>query len=511
MMPYLNNLSIKQRLTLIIMSISGISVFLTTIAILVIGVYNTRNNIVDELDGLASIAGKSNIGAVSFDEYKNVKDNLNSFSGKQSIVQVCLYDYKSIIGEEINLEVGHYVNNYVKTIKECPRDFSELTIISSDNIKLMRSIRKDDDIVGFLYIESTLDDVKRYIIKQIFIALSIGIAGLFLSYFLAVSLQKAISNPILVLTETARKVSLHKDYTIRAKLKGNINQSANNELVILTESFNEMLSEIDARNVQLRKQYSELEKARDDAESANRAKSHFLANISHELRTPLNAIIGFSSILMNQLFGPLGDEKYLEYAKDINESGTHLLEIINDILDLSKAEAGKLILSYEEVHVGKAINKCVTIITDRANKGKVTISVDVPRMLPALLIDRLRFIQVILNVISNAVKFTPEGGNVHISVKNQQNDFETSEFIISIKDTGIGMSKDDIESAFQRFGQVDSGLNRKYEGTGLGLPLTKKLMELHHGKIEIESEIGKGTNVVLYFPEVPPIDITKNL
>jgi len=204
---------------------------------------------------------------------------------------------------------------------------------------------------------------------------------------------------------------------------------------------------------------------------------------------------------MNQLFGPLGDAKYMEYSKDINESGSHLLDIINDILDLAKAEAGKLTLNLEEVHVGKAIAKCVTILSDRATKGKVVIALDVPRNLPPLMADRLRFIQIVLNILSNAVKFTEEGGKVHIRASLREG---THQMAIVISDTGIGMAKEDVDKAFQSFGQVDSGLNRKYEGTGLGLPLTKKLMELHGGGISIDSEPGVGTRVTLMFPLTQP-------
>jgi two-component system cell cycle sensor histidine kinase PleC len=326
------------------------------------------------------------------------------------------------------------------------------------------------------------------------------------SWFLAVNLQHAISRPILSLAATAREISQNKDYTIRAPFLGDPKSHDKNELVILTESFNTMLSEINERNQQLKQQNAELEKARDAAESANRAKSQFLANISHELRTPLNAVIGFSSILMNQLFGPLGEQKYLEYARDINESGTHLLDIINDILDLSKAEAGKLMLNYEEVHIGKAINKCVTILSERAARGKVVVVTDIPKMLPPLMADRLRFIQVVLNILSNAIKFTDEGGKIYITARAEDKNGEIESIVLTIRDTGIGLSPQDIQKAFQSFGQVDSGLNRKYEGTGLGLPLTRKLMELHRGHIDIESEQGKGTLVTLTFPATAPGD-----
>jgi signal transduction histidine kinase len=194
----------------------------------------------------------------------------------------------------------------------------------------------------------------------------------------------------------------------------------------------------------------------------------------------------------------------MEYSRDINESGVHLLDIINDILDLSKAEAGKLSLTYEEVHVGKSISKCVTILSERAAKGGVEIRTQVPKIMPALVADRLRFIQVLLNIMSNAVKFTHEGGVVDVSVHLVETQGEVSHFVIVVQDSGIGMSQGDIEKAFQSFGQVDSGLNRKYEGTGLGLPLTKKLLELHQGTIQIESELGRGTRVTLTLPALPP-------
>jgi len=496
-MQLLRNTSIKRRLVTIIMLISFTSVVLTTLAISVIGIYNLRANIINELQVTASIVGDRNTAALAFDDARQAESNMNVFSVNQTIVQACLY-------KENGALFARYINAKYEGKSQCPTDLTERARIGEHHIELMNPIMKDADKIGYIFIESTQEQIENYIKKQITIAVTVALAAIAVSYLLAINLQNAISHPILKLAETARQVSRDKDYSIRATPVGDADKEFNNELVILTKSFNEMLSEIGERNRQLQKQYTELEKAKDIAESANRAKSHFLANISHELRTPLNAVIGFSSILMNQLFGPLGDQKYLEYAKDINESGTHLLDIINDILDLSKAEAGKLTLNYEEVHVGKAINKCIAIIAERAAKGKVTINTDVPKLLPALVADRLRVIQVILNVLSNAVKFTHENGSINIAVRPVEQGGEVTQFILTMQDTGIGMSRADIEKAFQSFGQVDSGLNRKYEGTGLGLPLTKKLMEIHHGSITIDSELGKGTLVTLTFPALPP-------
>ncbi|MFO0389933.1 MAG: ATP-binding protein [Alphaproteobacteria bacterium] len=499
-MFFLKNASIKKRLTSIIMAISCSSVLLTTLAISVMGVYSLRASIVDELLVMANIVGDRNAAALTYEQYDLAERNLEVLSGKQTIRLGCLYK-----------ESGELFAAYKKSASgdtlECPEILEERAVIK-EYIEIMKPIVTVRDQVrykvGYIYVEATLEDINKYIEKQTMIAFLVVLAAVLVSYFLAINLQRAISRPILSLADTARQISIHKDYAIRAPSIGDAREEFNNELVILTNSFNDMLTEIGERDTQLKKQNIDLEKAKDEAEAANRAKSQFLANISHELRTPLNAIIGFSSILMNQLFGSLGDAKYLEYAKDINESGAHLLDIINDILDLSKAEAGKLKLNFEEVHVGKSINKCLTIVAERAEKGKVAISTDIPKTLPPLVADRLRFIQIVLNVLSNAVKFTGEGGKVHLTVATQGNAGTPTHFVVKIQDTGIGMSKEDVDKAFQSFGQVDSGLNRKYEGTGLGLPLTKRLVDLHYGRILLESELGQGTLVTLTFPMVPP-------
>ncbi len=515
-MSKLRNTSIRQRLTFIIMGISCISVLVTTLTISIIGVYSLRAGIISELDVTASIIGDRNRAALTFGKQEQAIDNLNILEVKKPIVRACLYDAdrkkfaafvnKAHLASEVLLDLES--PDQVAVQAGCPDKIEPHISLTETRIELVKSIDGDFGTTGYIYIESTLEQINEYIEKQTGVALTVTFGAFLLSYLLAVSLQKTISRPILGLAEVARAVTENKDYSIRAPNIGDSTKERRNELVVLTESFNNMLSEIGARDTQLKTQNAELERSRDIAESANRAKSQFLANISHELRTPLNAIIGFSSIIMNQLFGALGDVKYLEYAKDINESGAHLLDIINDILDLSKAEAGKLTLMYEEVHVAKAIQKCITIMSERAEKGHVTITSHVPKFLPPLVVDRLRFIQIILNVLSNAVKFTNPGGSVDVSISTRDEAGEITHFVVVIRDTGIGMSADGISKAFQSFGQVDSGLNRKYEGTGLGLPLTKKLLELHLGDITIQSELGKGTTVTITLPAIQPEGLT---
>jgi signal transduction histidine kinase len=218
--------------------------------------------------------------------------------------------------------------------------------------------------------------------------------------------------------------------------------------------------------------------------------------MSHELRTPLNAIIGFSALMKQQAFGPIGNEKYVDYTRDINDSGAHLLTLINDILDLSKIEAGKVELHEENVDVPRLLEPCLTLIKERADSRGIEIALRIPDGLPLLHADVRKVKQILLNLLSNAVKFTPAGGKVTVEAAVGPR----RGFVIKIIDTGIGISAEDIPKAMMAFGQVDGTLSRKYEGTGLGLPLTKSLVELHGGSFELESEPGVGTIAIVRFP-----------
>jgi signal transduction histidine kinase len=241
--------------------------------------------------------------------------------------------------------------------------------------------------------------------------------------------------------------------------------------------------------------FREIEEKSRQIEAANRHKSEFLANMSHELRTPLNAIIGFSEVLQERMFGEL-NEKQAEYTDDILTSGRHLLSLINEILDLSKVEAGRMELEVATFDLPLAIDNARTFIRERATKHGIHLDVTVDERLGEFVGDERKIKQILLNLLSNAVKFTPEGGRIGIKARQADGSVE-----ISVSDTGIGIAPEDQAKIFEEFRQVGSDHAHKTEGTGLGLTLAKKFVELHGGKIWVESKVGKGSTFSFTLPE----------
>ena len=240
----------------------------------------------------------------------------------------------------------------------------------------------------------------------------------------------------------------------------------------------------------------ELEQATLTAKRANNAKSEFLSTMSHELRTPLNAVIGFSEVIGDELFGPLGHRKYKEYAHDIQASGRHLLDMINDILDISRIESGRLELMDEHLPLAEVVEQAVQIIEERARRGGVTLETQLPGGLPVLTGDRRAMTQILLNLLSNAVKFTPRGGRVVVSVAAQAD----GGVALQVADTGVGIPANELSELMQPFVQASNQTAASEGGTGLGLYLVKRLVEEQEGVFELESEEGKGAVATVRLP-----------
>jgi len=267
-----------------------------------------------------------------------------------------------------------------------------------------------------------------------------------------------------------------------------------------TEALHTTITELEDREDKLRLLARKYEVAMTRAEAANQAKSEFLANMSHELRTPLNAINGFSEIMANEMFGPLGHAKYKGYAADILKSGQHLLSLINDVLDMAKIEAGKVTLHYERVSLKEVATDAALLMRGKIEEAGLKLIIDAPD-LPTIEADQRALKQVMLNLISNAVKFTPEGGDIVVAVSQ----LDDERLRVAVTDTGIGIAAKDLSRLAQPFEQVEGQHSKTTQGTGLGLALTKSLIELHGGKLVMQSEPGRGTTVSFDVPIKRPM------
>ena len=313
-----------------------------------------------------------------------------------------------------------------------------------------------------------------------------GLSFLFLigaTFLIAAHLKMANSRQIRGLQQAMQAVSAGQNYAVRAEKLGE------GELGELTDGFNAMLAQIQTDS-------DELRTASHQAEAASRAKTDFLANMSHELRTPLNAIIGFSEVIKSEMLGPLGIDRYRYYAKDIFDSGHHLLAVINDILDISKVEAGQYELNEEALDLTNLIEQSLCLVRERAKSRRLDLIVDITPKLPNVLVDQRLIKQSLINLLSNAVKFSPGPGSVRVRARVELD----GTMILSVADSGIGIAEKDIAKALQPFNQVGSALTGGHEGTGLGLPLAKSFLEVQGGSLEIASQIGKGTTVTLRLP-----------
>jgi signal transduction histidine kinase len=248
---------------------------------------------------------------------------------------------------------------------------------------------------------------------------------------------------------------------------------------------------IAVENVRL---FHEIQEKTRELEAANRHKDEFLASMSHELRTPLNAVIGFSEVLLERMFGELND-KQEEYLGDILASGRHLLSLINDILDLAKIEAGRMELDLEDFDLAQAIDNAVVLVRERATRKGLVLETALAPALGEVRADQRKIKQVLLNLLSNAVKFTPEGGRVEVRAARADDHVE-----VSVSDTGIGIAVEDQETVFEEFRQVGTDYAKKHEGTGLGLTLSRKFVELHGGRIAVKSRLGEGSTFTFTLP-----------
>ena len=345
-----------------------------------------------------------------------------------------------------------------------------------------------------VFVEQPVAEVYATLDASVWRSLALLLGGLVLSALAALFLARSMVRPIRRLREGAQRIGA-------GELGGRIEVHSGDELQALAEQFNRM-------SAQLRELYGSLERKVEERtqelneksrqlEIANRHKSEFLASMSHELRTPLNAIIGFSEALLERIFGAM-NPKQEDYLKDIHESGRHLLSLINDILDLSKVEAGRMELEPASFSMPAVLESALALVRERALHHDIRLALEVAPEVGEIVADERKVKQIVLNLLSNAVKFTPDGGSVTLSARRTQEGVE-----VAVSDTGIGIAAEDQAAVFEEFRQVGRDYLGKHEGTGLGLALARRFVELHGGRIAVTSVPGRGTTFTFTLPQRP--------
>ncbi len=485
-------MSIRGKVIAITLLTSCAAILLSSAIFIVGDMVTSRRALVQELSTVTEIIGRNSAAALVFDDRDAAGEMLSALRSRPNIVAAwtvtpdgnvfAAYARTPDQRGTADTPSRQPAQAYLLGPDSHSGAMTEHTRFLDDHVDVAWPIVLDGEWVGTVVLRSDL----QYLYDQMQFQLMIAMIAILLAMAMAVALssrlQRVITGPIMHLVQSMKSVTRDNDYAIRAKKTGD------DELGVLVDGFNGMLAEIETSQDNLA--------AKIQAETANRAKSEFLANMSHELRTPLNAIIGFSEIMIRGDFGPVGSERYETYAEDIHFSGTHLLGIINNILDLTKAEAGKLTLDETEVDLVPVIGQCVRMLRENAAEHGVRIRSRVPARLPRLNGDERLISQVVINLLSNAVKFTEAAGQVAVAVT-----FTTDgSALLTVEDTGIGIAAEDLPRVVQPFTQVAGAFNRKHDGTGLGLPLVDQIMKLHGGALELESEVGHGTRATVRFP-----------
>jgi len=504
----MKDVSLRRMLAMTTMASLGTALLLASVAFVAYELITFRGTMVRTLSIQADIVARQSTSALVFGDPESAKATLSALSADPHVVSAAIF------GRDGTLFASYARAAAGGAVPRRPSSAGKGHVFERDRLALSHPIAFDNAPIGTLVIESDLDEMWSRLQRYAVIVVAVLIVSFALAYGTAARLQRALTDPVLHLAATAQAVSSRRDYTVRAV------SDARGELGLLVRTFNDMLDQIQDRDAalqrarddlegqvadrtrtlqgeiaerklledRLRAQNTELEDQSRRVQEATRLKSEFLANMSHELRTPLNAIIGFAELMHDGKVGAVSP-LHRECLADILTSSHHLLQLINDVLDLSKVEAGKMEFRPERVEVAKLVGEVKDILRGLSAKKRIELAVEIDPALGEVVLDPGKLKQVLYNYLSNALKFTPEGGRVSVRAHLEPG----GRFRLEVADTGVGIRPEDLGRLFVEFQQLDASASKAHAGTGLGLALTKRIVEAQEGTVGVSSVVGQGS------------------